>query len=44
MLKRNFTVSEPNTVWVLNITYIWTFKGFVYLTSVMKNHRLETKK
>lgn len=35
MLKRNFTVSEPNIVWVTDITYIWTFKGFVYLTSVM---------
>ena len=24
-----------NAVWVSDITYIWTEKGFVYLTSVM---------
>jgi len=36
ILKRNFNVDEPNTVWVTDITYVWTRdEGFVYLTSVM---------
>ena len=35
VLKRQFTPSEPNAVWVTDITYIYTLTGFVYLTSVM---------
>jgi putative transposase len=35
LLKRSFTVSEPNTVWVTDITYIWTLEGWVYLATVM---------
>ena len=27
--------SSPDSVWVSDITYIWTFEGFVYLTSIM---------
>lgn len=35
ILKRDFKADKPNTVWVTDITYIWTYEGFVYLTSVM---------
>ena len=35
ILAERFNPETPNTVWVSDITYIWTFDGFVYLTSVM---------
>lgn len=35
ILNRNFSPIMPNTVWVTDITYIWTVSGFVYLTTVM---------
>lgn len=35
VLNRNFSPAAPNTVWVTDITYIWTISGFVYLTTVM---------
>jgi transposase InsO family protein len=35
LLKRNFKAIKPNTIWVTDITYIWTITGFVYLTSIM---------
>ena len=35
ILDENFNPSEPDTVWCSDITYIWTFTGFVYLTSIM---------
>lgn len=35
ILKEKFQPEEPNTVWCSDITYIWTFEGFVYLTSIM---------
>lgn len=35
ILNREFTASEPGKVWVSDITYIQTTKGFVYLTIVM---------
>lgn len=35
ILNEQFNPSAPNTVWVSDITYIWTDEGFVYLTSVM---------
>ena len=34
-LNRQFSVEEPNQVWVADITYIWTLEGWVYLASVM---------
>ena len=35
-VKRNFSVSKPNAIWVTDITYIWTrYDKFVYLASVM---------
>lgn len=35
ILNRQFSVEEPNQVWVTDITYIWTIEGWVYLASVM---------
>jgi putative transposase len=34
-LQREFTVSEPNTVWVTDITYIRTCEGWLYLAVVV---------
>jgi putative transposase len=31
LLARDFKVSEPNKVWVSDITYIWTDEGWLYL-------------
>lgn len=35
ILNREFTVKRPNTVWVSDITYIWTFEGWLYLAAIM---------
>ncbi len=35
ILNEEFNPEEPNAVWCSDITYIWTFEGFVYLTSIM---------
>lgn len=35
ILDEQFNPEEPNAVWVSDITYIWTFEGFAYLTSIM---------
>lgn len=35
ILDEKFNPNEPDAVWVSDITYIWTFEGFVYLTSIM---------
>ena len=35
ILKEDFYPEEPDAVWCSDITYIWTDKGFVYLTSIM---------
>lgn len=35
ILDRDFNPTAPNTVWVTDITYIYTISGFVYLTCVM---------
>ena len=35
VLSRQFSPSEPNSIWVTDITYINTISGFVYLASVM---------
>lgn len=35
-LDEQFNPSEPDEVWCSDITYIWTFEGFVYLTSIME--------
>ena len=35
LLDRKFTVSNPNEVWVGDITYIWTAEGWLYLATVI---------
>lgn len=35
ILNRDFKPTTTNSVWVTDITYIYTLSGFVYLTSVM---------
>lgn len=35
ILEEKFNPEQPDAVWCSDITYIWTFEGFVYLTSVM---------
>ena len=35
ILDEKFNPVRPNAVWCSDITYIWTFDGFVYLTSIM---------
>ena len=35
VLNRQFNPDKPNSVWVTDITYIWTAEGFVYLNCIM---------
>lgn len=35
ILDEQFNPDRPNAVWCSDITYIWTWDGFVYLTSIM---------
>lgn len=35
ILDEQFDPAEPDAVWCSDITYIWTFAGVVYLTSIM---------
>jgi transposase InsO family protein len=35
VLNRNFEVNAPNKVWTADITYLWTFEGWLYLAVVM---------
>ena len=35
LVRRQFDIDTPNTIWVADITYIRTLKGWVYLASIM---------
>ena len=35
VLNRIFTVDRPNAVWVSDITYIWTWEGWLYLAVIL---------
>ena len=35
LLQRQFTVAQPNTAWVADITYIHTREGWLYLAAIM---------
>ena len=34
-LNREFNVSQPNRVWVTDITFLWTQEGWLYLAAVL---------
>ena len=35
LLKRQFEVDRPDTVWCADITYLWTFQGWLYLAVIL---------
>ena len=35
LLNREFNVDKPNTCWTADITYIWTYEGWLYLAVVL---------
>lgn len=35
VLNRNFVVEKPNTVWVSDITYVWTNEGWLYVATIL---------
>ena len=42
ILKKQFNPDTPDVVWCSDITYIWTFDGFVCLTSIMDLYSRKT--
>ena len=38
LLDRNFTADRPNQKWVVDISYIWTREGWMYLAAVLDLH------
>ncbi|MGH9070927.1 MAG: IS3 family transposase [Acidimicrobiales bacterium] len=34
LVKRNFVAAAPNRLWVVDLTYVWTWSGFVYTAFV----------
>jgi len=35
LLNQDFVAEKPNTVWVSDITYIWTLEGWLYLAVIL---------
>jgi len=35
LLQQNFTIDAPNKIWTVDITYIWTGEGWLYLAIVL---------
>jgi putative transposase len=35
LVDRNFTAPAPNRLWVADITYVWTTRGFCYVAFVV---------
>ena len=35
ILNRKFNVDKPNAFWTADITYVWTFEGWMYLAVVL---------
>ena len=35
VLERNFSVALPNTAWVADVTYVWTYEGWLYLAALL---------
>lgn len=38
LLDRDFTADRPNQKWVVDISYIWTLEGWLYLAGVLDLH------
>jgi putative transposase len=41
LVGRDFTAASINELWVSDITYIWTWEGWLYLAAVMDVHNRE---
>ena len=35
VLQRNFDIALPNTAWVTDVTYVWTYEGWLYLAVIL---------
>jgi putative transposase len=35
LVKRRFEAQRPNQLWVADITYVWTWEGFLYVASIV---------
>ena len=35
ILDRTFEVALPNTAWVTDVTYVWTYEGWLYLAAIL---------
>ena len=35
VLERNFNVELPNTAWVTDVTYVWTYEGWLFLAVIL---------
>jgi len=35
LVRRNFNSDKPNRLWVSDITYIWTWEGWLYLAVIL---------
>jgi len=35
LVKRRFEAEQPDQLWVTDITYVWTWEGFLYLATVI---------
>ena len=38
VLERHFDVELPNTAWVTDVTYVWTYEGWLYLAVILDLH------
>ena len=41
LVERDFTAPAPNRLWASDITYIWTWEGWLYLAAVMDVYNRE---
>lgn len=41
LVRRDFTATAPNRLWVSDITYIWTWEGWMYLAAIMDVYNRE---
>jgi len=41
LVERDFTATAPNRLWVSDITYLWTWEGWLYLAAIMDVYNRE---